>query len=148
MTNRNTAVAYLQTVVTNDTAEGDDSVEDGQDAQRGLHVPAALLQDKTDGDGLQGLPSLIHHLLLCLHRVSSQWIPLNAAVGLAAGVHHFPFLNHGGGCRYLQGTISYSFKCRNRAGFVRIQDVILEFVLGILAPKPILSHVVLHKAQF
>lgn len=37
--------AHFQAVVADDAEEGDDGVQHGQDAQRGLHVAAALLQD-------------------------------------------------------------------------------------------------------
>lgn len=40
---------YFQAVVADDAEEGDDGVQHGQDAQRGLHVAAALLQDVVHG---------------------------------------------------------------------------------------------------
>lgn len=40
-----TLLSYFQAVVSNDAEERNDRVENSQDAQGGLHVPTAFLQD-------------------------------------------------------------------------------------------------------
>lgn len=65
-------MSHLKTVVSNDAEEGDDCVQDGQDAQHGLHVSAALLQYEMDSDRLR-------NLFLHVHTVSCPPISLVAA---------------------------------------------------------------------
>lgn len=78
-------ISHLKAVVSNNAEEGDDCVQDGQDAQHGLHVSTTLLQNKVDSDRL-------HHLFLHVYSVSCPWIPLLAALCLAVGDRYFFFL--------------------------------------------------------
>lgn len=80
-------MSHLKTVVPNDAEEGDDCVQDGQDAQHGLHVAAALLQNEVDSDRLRDL-------FLPVRSVSCPPIPLVAAFCLAVVDRYFLFLIH------------------------------------------------------
>lgn len=80
-------ISHLKAVVSNNAEEGDDRVQDGQDAQHGLHVSTALLQNKVDSDRL-------HHLFLHVYSIPCPWIPLLAALCLAVDDCYFLFLIH------------------------------------------------------
>lgn len=94
---------HLEAVVADDAEEGDDGVHDGEDAQHGLHVAAALLQDEADGERLQRLHGLIAGLLLRLHALSAG-IPLDGAFRRAARERRLPLFNRGRGGRDLERT--------------------------------------------
>lgn len=81
------SLSHLQAVVSNDAEEGDDCVQHGQDAQHGLHVARALLQNEVNSHRLW-------NLFLHVHSLSSPPIPLPAAFCLAVVDGYFLFLIH------------------------------------------------------